>query len=147
MRHSLFLAILLLVMSNVFSQTEKEAYKTALRQFQQQYNQKKFEAIFHQFSPEMKMAMPLRKTIDLLNGLFAQAGKLKEYSFSARRSGFEIYKAGFEKGVLSFQIALNNEGDIAGLLFQPYVPDSLPQPEKNIGQPKNDSVKKDKAGR
>jgi hypothetical protein len=32
MRHSLFLAILLFAMSNVFAQTEKEAYKAALWQ-------------------------------------------------------------------------------------------------------------------
>ncbi|OJW05147.1 MAG: peptidase M23 [Sphingobacteriales bacterium 44-61] len=131
MRHSLFFAILFFAMSNVFAQTEKEAYKAALRQFQQQYNQKKFEAIFHQFSPEMKKAMPLSKTIDFLNGLFEQAGKLKAYSFINRKSGFEIYKAGFEKGILSFQIALDNEDDIAGLLLQPYVPEDLPHIERN----------------
>lgn len=119
MRPNLTLALLLFIMSNAFAQTEKENYKIAVRQFQEQYNQGKYEEIFNRFSPEMKKALPLNKTVNFLKGLSEAAGKLKEYSFSNSKSGAEEYKASFEKKVFNLRIVLDKEQNISGLLFQP----------------------------
>lgn len=131
MLRKLFLVLPLFIMSGVFAQTEKEIYKTAVSQFKQQYNQSKYEEIFNRFSPEMKKALPLDKTIDFLKGLFDEAGKMKEAEFTGNKSGFAVYKTSFEKGIFSFLIALNEERAIAGFSFQAYVPDNLPKMERN----------------
>ncbi len=121
MRPNLTLALLLLIMSDTFAQTEKENYKIAVRQFQEQYNQGKYEEIFNRFSSETKKALPLDKTISFLKGLTEGAGRLVEYSFSRSKSGGEEYKASFEKKVFNLRIVLDKEQNIIGLQFQPYV--------------------------
>jgi hypothetical protein len=75
MLRNLFSAFLLFILSNALAQTEKEIYKTTVGQFKQQYNQSKYEEIFNRFSPEMKKALPLDKTIDFLKGFLKKLAK------------------------------------------------------------------------
>lgn len=131
MLRKIFLVLQFFTMSDAFAQAEDEIYKMAVAQFREQYNASRYEDIFNRFTPEMKKALPLNKTVVFLKGLFEDAGKMSEAEFTGNRSGFAVYKTSFEKGLFSFHIALNESHAISGFMFQPYVPNDLPKMERN----------------
>lgn len=107
-------------MSNpIFAQTEN--YKTAIENFQENYNSEKYEEIFNAFSTEMKQALPLENTKQFLAGLKAQAGKIESKEFIEYQQGtYATYKTKFEKMVLAVNISLDNENLVNGLFIKPY---------------------------
>lgn len=131
MLRKLFFVLQLFTISNLFAQAKNEIYGMAVGQFREQYNASRYEDIFNRFTPEMKKALPLDKTVDFLKGLFEEAGKMKDAEFTGNRSGFAVYKTSFEKGIFNFHIALNESRAISGFMFQPYIPDGLPKMERN----------------
>lgn len=103
----------------MFGQTEN--YKTAIDNFQENYNRENYESIFKSFSPEMKQALPLDKTVQFLNGLRSQVGKINSKEFSSfEKSTYASYKATFEKAVLTINISLDSQNQINGLLVKAY---------------------------
>lgn len=60
MKKSILALIMTLMTNFLFAQTDN--YKTAIDNFQVNYNTEKYDKIFNDFSPEMKQALPLEKT-------------------------------------------------------------------------------------
>lgn len=103
----------------LFAQTGN--YKTAIDNFQVNYNAEKYEEIFNNFSSEMKQALPLEKTKEFLAGLKAQVGNVETKEFISFQQGtYAGYKTKFEKMVLAVNISLDAENQINGLLIQPF---------------------------
>ena len=100
---------------------QTENYKTAIDNFQENYNRENYESIFNSFSPEMKQALPLDKTVQFLNGLKSQVGKISSKEFSSfEQNTYASYKATFEKAVLAINISLDSQNQINGLLVKAY---------------------------
>ena len=60
-----------------------------------------------------------RPQVPALKAQFAEFGPLHAISFfSVGRSGWDAYRVDFENGTVIFRINLNEEGKVAGLLFQ-----------------------------
>jgi len=68
MNKALIFLLTPIVICNVFAQTEKSNYKTVADEFESNYNQENFKAIFNSFSDEMQTALPIDKTVDFLAG-------------------------------------------------------------------------------
>lgn len=119
MKKSIFALIMTLMTNLLFAQTDN--YKTAIDNFQVNYNTEKYEKIFYDFSPEMKQALPLEKTKEFLTGLKTQVGNIENKEFiTYQQVSYATYKTKFEKMVLAVNISLDNENQINGLFIKPY---------------------------
>ena len=114
-----------------FGQIEKSAYKTVSAGFETKFNAGEFDSIFADFSPEMKSALPIEKTKEVLSGLKSQLGKIEKREFVGYEQTYAIYKTNFERGVLSVNISVDDQSKINGLFFKPFVANNLPKPERN----------------
>lgn len=116
----LFSLLIAIFITNVlFAQTE--IYKATMDDFQAKYNADKYNEIFNHFSPEMKQALPLVKTIQFFTSLKSTVGKMERKEFiSYEKETYAKYKAKFEKAVLAVNISLDKEDQINGLFIQPY---------------------------
>lgn len=102
-----------------FSQTEN--YKIAIDNFQTNYNIKKYDKIFNNFSSEMKQALPINETEQFLIGLKKQFGKIKNKEFIGYQQGtYATYKTIFERAILTINISLDKQNQINGLFIKPY---------------------------
>src|SRR5690606_32838891 len=135
----LFFILTIILMSNpIFAQTEN--YKTAIENFQENYNSEKYEEIFDAFSTEMKQALPLETTKQFLAGLKAQAGKIESKEFiEYQQETYATYKTKFEKMVLVVNISLDNENLVNGLFIKPY--EEPTETTKNIANALNNYPK------
>ncbi len=125
--------ILLLAPLLSFGQVEKESYKSVSAQFEEYFNKKQFQKIFHLFSPDMQAALPVDKTTAFLSGLYSQAGKIVSRSFDGYANGsYGVYVTKFERGTFAVNISLDNSGKINGLFVKPYVASGTPKLEKNV---------------
>lgn len=126
-------------MSNpILAQTEN--YKTAIENFQENYNLEKYEEIFNDFSTEMKQALPLENTKQFLAGLKAQAGKIESKEFIGyQQETYATYKTKFEKMLLAVNISLDNENFVNGLFIKPY--EEPTETAKNIANALNNYPK------
>lgn len=132
MRNLFSTLALTLFLSNVFSQSEKAAFKTVADKFELQYNAGNYDTIFAMFSPEMKNALPLDKTKDFLAGLRSQAGQITKRQFVKYVNGtYASYKTNFERAVFSVNISIDNNSKINGLLVTAFTDDNLPKIERN----------------
>ena len=101
---------------------DQAIYQKTADQFVKYYNAAKYEQIFDMFSPQMKSALPLQKTLGFLSGLGLQAGKIQSREFVGFTDGsYASYKAVFEKATLLLNISLDRKNEINGLLVKPYV--------------------------
>lgn len=123
--------VLTLIISNVFAQTEKDAYKTVADEFENNYNKGNFENIFNSFSAEMQKALPIDKTIEFLSGIKNQSGKIEKREFVKYESSFASYKTTFEKGVFALNISIDEKSKINGLSIKPFVLDNFPIIKRN----------------
>lgn len=111
--------IFLLLSNYVFAQTDN--YKAAISNFEQNYNDEKYEEIFNSFSPEMQEALPLESTRQFLTGLKMQAGKIENKEFVGFQQGtYATYKTRFERMILAVNISLDTKNLINGLFIKPY---------------------------
>ncbi|MEO5790345.1 MAG: serine hydrolase [Gelidibacter sp.] len=119
MKRILFFLFLVLSTNLLSAQTEK--YKIAIENFQSNYNDDKYDAVFNCFSQEMKKALPIEKTKQFLTNLKSQAGNIKSMEFiNYQQETYAIYKTKFEKGVFAVNISLNGQNQINGLFIKPY---------------------------
>lgn len=103
----------------LFAQTEN--YKIAIENFHSNYNDEKFDAIFNNFSPEMKQALPLEQTKEFLAGLKNQVGKIETKEFVSYTQGtYAVYKTKFEEMILAVNISVDDQNLINGLYIKPY---------------------------
>ncbi len=133
MKWRMFILFTLLCSAVLFGQGEKESDRTVVEQFKTDYNQEKYASVFELFSPEIKQALPLNKTRAFLGGLKEEAGKLLEYRFLRyEQVTVAVYKADFERGTFTLNIALNADGEINVLFIKPFGEQSvLPVPDRN----------------
>lgn len=119
MKKSILVLIITLTANLLFAQTDK--YKTAIDNFQANYNTEKYDKIFNDFSPEMKQSLPLEEIKEFLAGLKVQVGNIETKEFiTYHEETYATYKANFEKAVLAVNISLDNENQINGLFINPY---------------------------
>jgi murein DD-endopeptidase MepM/ murein hydrolase activator NlpD len=128
----LILTVFTCLSTFAFAQTEQPAYRTAADNFEKNYNDENFDAIFASFSPEMQKALPIEKTKGFLTGLKQQAGKITKREFVKYEQSYAVYKTNFERAILAVNISVNNTSAINGLFIKPFVDDNLPKPERNI---------------
>jgi murein DD-endopeptidase MepM/ murein hydrolase activator NlpD len=128
-----FLGILTLtfIMSQSFGQTEKASYKTVADNFEKNYNEDNFEAIFSSFSSEMQNALPLEKTKDFFTGLKAQAGRITKREFIKYEQTAASYKTNFERALFAVNISIDNNSKINGFFVKPFKESDLPKIERN----------------
>jgi len=116
---SLFLSSLL-YMSSLYAQSDIE--KEVIAQFQQDFNAQNYAAIFEKFSPEAKKAIPLNMFEKVSKDLQQQLGKIQSLKYiESKGKETAVYKANFEKDRLKLSMSLNNDQQISGLLFTPYI--------------------------
>ena len=132
MKNIILTALITLVMSNIFAQTEKATSKTVAEDFEKNYNLDSFEAIFNMFDFEMQKALPLNKTIDFLTGLKAQAGKIIKREFIKYEKTYASYKTNFESALFAVNISIDNNSKINGLFVKPFKESNLPKIERNL---------------
>lgn len=116
---SLFLSSLL-CMSSLYAQSDIE--REVITQFQQDFNAQNYAAIFEKFSPEAKKAIPLNMFEKVSKNLQQQLGTIQSIEYiESKGKETAVYKANFEKDRLKLSMSLNNDQQISGLLFTPYV--------------------------
>ncbi|SDD60204.1 Lysophospholipase, alpha-beta hydrolase superfamily [Mucilaginibacter pineti] len=120
MKKIIFFIPLICFASGLLAQTQPANYATALSKFVQLYNTNKVDSIFNMFSKEMKTSLPLESFRTTTMQLRAQLGNLTRADFVKYESPVASYKANFEKGVFSLNLALNGDGQFTGLFLKPY---------------------------
>lgn len=131
MKKICLIILTVLIMVNVYAQTENSEYKTVVDSFINCYNNNQSEIIFNRFSPEMQQAMPLQKTNEFFSGVKQQLGKIVERNFLKFQASFAVYQIKFERGVFALNISIDSSSKIDGFSIKPYVPDNLPQIKRN----------------
>lgn len=84
------------------------------------YNKEQYDSIFNLFSPQMKEALPLQKTIDFFNGLHNGSGTIDKFELEKKEGDNARYKADFQGTLFWFDITLNKAGEVDGLYVTPY---------------------------
>jgi len=113
------------------AQVEKQTHHAIADKFEKYYNAESPDSIFHLFGDEMKAALPLEKTTEFLDGLFAQAGKITRREFKKYQKSYAIYKTKFERGIFSLNISLDDKSMINGLFIRPYTDVEVPEIKRN----------------
>ena len=72
------------------------------------------------FNHEMDAALPLDKSSAFFRGLTQHLGNIRQLGEPQPAGEAMVYPAKFEKGVFDMQIALDDRGLIAGLIFKPH---------------------------
>ncbi len=72
------------------------------------------------FNKEMDAALPLDKSKAFFRRLSQQAGRIQKLGEPRPEGVAMVYSAKFERGTFDMQIALDDHGLIAGLLFKPH---------------------------
>ncbi len=102
-----------------FSQTER--YDSVMEELTYNFNQGKFDAIFNQFAPEMKAALPIQETRQFFTGVLDQAGRIQDSEFKGfLRGSYATYKTNFDRMVLAVNLSVTEEGKINGLSIHAY---------------------------
>jgi hypothetical protein len=73
MKKIIIILILTLITNIAFSQDER--HNEVFKNFQDNYNTKKFDKIFNSYDANMKKAMPIETTKQFFSNLISQAGK------------------------------------------------------------------------
>ncbi|MES2543305.1 MAG: DUF3887 domain-containing protein [Bacteroidota bacterium] len=103
-----------------FCQTEKATYKTVVENFEKNYNNGNFEAVFASFSSEMQTALPIEKTKEFLTSLQSQAGKITKREFIKYEATYASYKTTFEKALFDVNISVDENSKVNGLFVKPF---------------------------
>ncbi|RZK58588.1 MAG: DUF3887 domain-containing protein [Pedobacter sp.] len=103
-----------------FAQSESIDSKTTIAKFVQYYNGNQQDSIFYIFSPKTQQELPLEKTKAFLNQLKNRYGNIKQVDFQSYQNGFGVYKTELDKGLLTLNIAVDNNKAITGLFAKPY---------------------------
>ena len=130
MRKSLIILVLL-ISGFGMSQTNKD-YIRVSELFLKYYNAEQYDSIFNLYDPIMKEALPLDKTIAVLDTqIRPYMGQLKEMAFRKQVLTAFIFKNTFENGLLDMSLSLNKKGLINGFYFSQHIPEGLSVLERN----------------
>jgi hypothetical protein len=132
MKNIILTAVVSLVMSNIFGQTQKVASKIAAENFEKYFNLDDFETVFNLFDAKMQKALPLEKTVQFLTSLISQAGKISKREFLKYDQTYASYKTNFESGIFLLNISIDSSAKINGLFVKPFKENNLPKMERNL---------------
>jgi murein DD-endopeptidase MepM/ murein hydrolase activator NlpD len=126
-------AILLFVASiqPAIAQSETKASSDAMVTFTKHFNNEAYDSVFTMFSEDMKKALPIEKTTQVLGGVTRQLGKIQGHNFIAYERSYATYKTQFEKAVFQVNISLDSQAKMNGLFFKPYTEASSTVPARN----------------
>ena len=96
-----------------------DRYTKVANQLVDLINATDYAGIQANFNKEMDAALPLDKSSEFFKELTQQAGKIQKLGKPQPDGEAMVFLAQCEKGTLDMQIALDNSGLIAGLLFKP----------------------------
>jgi murein DD-endopeptidase MepM/ murein hydrolase activator NlpD len=96
-----------------------DGYSKMAKQLVDLINAGDYAGIQKKFNKQMEAALPLDKSSVFFKGLKGQKGKIEKVGEPRSVGEWKVYLVTFEKGTLDMQIALDNSGLIAGLLFKP----------------------------
>lgn len=119
MKRSILFIALLLCICSANAQNKKLNYTIAIAKFQLYYNSKNADSLYAMYSAQMRAALSVEKTKDLLENLNAQFGKLLNTSILQETAENTIYTGIFEKGKYNIVFPLNDKNQLSGLFFQP----------------------------
>lgn len=119
MKQTLFVSLFLAQFFSAAAQNKPELYANKIKKFQNFYNQQNADSLYGMYSEQLRIALPLVKTKEMLNALNGQFGKLNNYTLATESDEKNVYTGTFEKTLLSIVFTLNAQGELAGLLFQP----------------------------
>ncbi|MDI9318901.1 MAG: alpha/beta fold hydrolase [Phycisphaerales bacterium] len=119
MKRSILFIALLLCICSANAQNKKLNYTIAIAKFQLYYNSKNADSLYAMYSAQMRAALSVEKTKDLLENLNAQFGKLLSTSIVQETAENTIYTGVFEKGKYNIVFPLNDKNQLSGLFFQP----------------------------
>ena len=120
MKKLILLSTALLLLNIGFTQTEKDIFKQVSTKFVAFFNANQNDSVIAMFSPEMNAALPIDKFSEFNRGLKKQFGQIKKIRFVRVQNTTALYETSFDTAVLGMTITLNNQYQIAGLLFKPY---------------------------
>ena len=110
----------LCTMGQVFSQTDLE--KKVITQFHQDFNAAAYEEMYQRFSPKMQEAFPVTVLKKVSEDIKKQLGSIQNIEFIENKGkSTAIYKVMFEKDRLKLSLSLNDQQQMTGLLFSPYI--------------------------
>lgn len=124
--------ILLISFSNISQAQETSSFRSKSNVFVNFFNLKASDSIYNMFSSEMKEALPKNKVNQVVNSLHYQLGTIESIQFITMNEGSAKYKANFKNAPMFLIIALNDNEEISGLLFQPYKENTTTVLARNI---------------
>ncbi|OIQ23247.1 DUF3887 domain-containing protein [Lacinutrix sp. MedPE-SW] len=121
MKKAIVLIVAILSFTIGFAQTEKANYKKVVTEFQENYNENDYEAIYNMLNANFQKTLTLEKTISFFKtNLNANAlGKIKAVELkSIVRTGHN-YNLTFENGAGEAFFLLDENNKISGLQMYP----------------------------
>lgn len=119
MKRSILFIALLLSICSANAQNKKLNYTIAIAKFQLYYNSKNADSLYAMYSAQMRAALTVEKTKDLLENLNTQFGKLLSTSILQETAENTVYTGVFEKGRYNIVFPLNDKNQLSGIFFQP----------------------------
>ena len=114
------LLLLLLVSFSLFSQSKKQRYLDAMKNFTEQYNASNYQAIFNSFTIRMQRSITQEGFLKYSDDLKNRYGNIKNSKFLKYDLGTVSFKLLFESDSLNAKMALNDKSKFKGLLLKPY---------------------------
>jgi murein DD-endopeptidase MepM/ murein hydrolase activator NlpD len=131
MRNLPFITIIFFFSLELNAQKEEPAYTQVVTRLTDLYNRNNYDSIFTLFSPEMKKALPLAKTIAFFEATKREAGKILSAKFEGYESSYASYKTECYRRLYSTLISIDKNNRINGLYIQPYTASNLPDLTRN----------------
>ncbi len=101
MQKLLYQILMNFFITSLYAQKDYLNYKNVVNKFQSIYNKSNYDSIFIMFSPEMKEALPLNKTISFITDIKRQAGNILSRNFENYESSYAVFKVECERRSLS----------------------------------------------
>ncbi len=84
------------------------------------FNAGDYDAVQKLFNAQMSQALPPQKATAFFAGIKQQLGKIQKLDKPKKASGWTIFPAHFERGLMDMSLALDGEDKISGLYFKPH---------------------------
>ena len=123
--------ILFLFISMMSFSQENEIYQKVVSQFEANYNDGNYRAIYNQFNYSMKKALPVAKTEAFFTDLKNKLGNITEVDFTKIKKEQHLYKITFISEDRDLLFSLDQYNRIRGLLVTYHKPLDLKVIERN----------------
>jgi len=114
------------------AQTQNTSSDDLPWRFKSNYNAGRFDSIYGMFSKHADSNFTPDKTAAFLSQLKSRYGSMKSMVFVEYQADFVVYKAVFDKGVLSLLLSIDKDNYITALNGRPYNDSSSTFPKRNL---------------